>query len=115
MGFLSSLFPPSVAPEEAHEAIRRREAFVLDVREPAEWRAGRIGGSKNVPLGRLREAAGELDPARSYVAVCRTGARSRGATARLRRSGLDVVNLRGGMLGWARAGLPLDPRKGRVL
>ncbi len=43
-----------------------------------------------------------------------SGSRSRSATAQLRRAGLDAVNLKGGMIGWSRAGLPLEPRNGRI-
>ena len=115
MGLLSFLFGPSVAPEQALEALRAREAVALDVREKHEWKAGRIAGSKNVPLSKLHARAGELEQGRRYIAVCRSGARSGRAAAQLRKAGYDVVNLRGGMLGWARAGLPVDPRRGTVV
>ena len=114
MGILSSLFPPSTGPQEAYEAASRHEALILDVREPREWRAGHAPGSKNLPLSRLQARAGELSRERRYVAVCHTGARSRVATARLRSAGLEVVNLKGGMAAWRRAGLPLEPRNGRI-
>ena len=39
MGLLSSLFPPSTSAQEAHEAVQRREAVLLDVRERHEWKA----------------------------------------------------------------------------
>ena len=113
MSFLSALFPPTITPQEAHEALRRREVVVLDVRERREWKAGHIAGSRNVPLGSLGTPPEGL-AGRRTVTVCKSGARSRSAAARLRRAGIDVVNLRGGMLAWQRAGLPLDRRGGRV-
>jgi rhodanese-related sulfurtransferase len=115
MGLLSSLFPPSTTAHEAHEAAARREAVILDVRERHEWKAGHVPGSKNIPLSTLHARTGELAGDRRYIAVCRTGARSRTATARLRGAGIDVVNLKGGLHGWRRAGLPLDPRNGRIV
>ncbi len=115
MGLLSFLFPPSTSAEEAHETVRRREAVILDVRERHEWRAGHAPGSKNIPLSSLRTRTSELAAGRRYIAVCRSGSRSRSATAQLRRSGLDAVNLKGGMNGWRRAGLPLEPRNGRIV
>jgi rhodanese-related sulfurtransferase len=114
VGLLSGLFPPSTTAEAAHESAKRREAVILDVREPHEWKAGHAPGAKNIPLSSLASRAGELVGDRRYIAVCRSGARSRSATARLRKAGLDVVNLKGGMLGWRRAGLPLEPRKARI-
>ena len=114
MGLFSSLFPPSVTAGEAAEALRARQLVALDVRERGEWKAGHIAGSKNIPLGALRTRRGEHAPSRRYVAVCRSGSRSARATAQLRKDGYDVVNLKGGMAGWQRARLPLEPRKGRV-
>jgi len=114
MGILSSLFPPSIGADEAAEAVQTRTAIALDVREPREWKAGHIVRSKNIPLRSLHTRAGELDPNRRYVAVCRSGSRSARATSQLRKAGYDVVNLKGGLAGWQRAGLPLEPRNARV-
>lgn len=115
MGILSAFFPPSTTAQAAHEAARRRQLVILDVREPHEWKAGHAPGSKNIPLSKLGARMGELATNRRYVAVCRSGTRSRSATSQLRAAGIDVVNLKGGMSGWQRAGLPLEPRNGRVV
>jgi rhodanese-related sulfurtransferase len=115
MGFLSALFPPSVTAEDAHDTASRREAVLLDVRERREWKAGHAPGSKNIPLSTLAKRHHELRDDRAYVAVCRSGSRSRSATAQLRSAGFDVVNLKGGMNAWRRAGLPLEPRGGRIV
>jgi rhodanese-related sulfurtransferase len=115
MGLLAFLFPPSISVEEAHERLGRREAVILDVRERREWQAGHVPGSKNIPLSTLAKRTHELPDHRAYVAVCRTGSRSRSATARLRGAGLEVLNLKGGMHAWRRAGLPLEPRNGKVV
>ena len=85
---------------------------VLDVREPAEWRAGHIDGSVHIPLAQLGQRLGELDPAVPLVAVCRSGQRSAQVTAALVRNGYDATNLRGGLKAWARAGLPLSGADG---
>ena len=115
MGLLSSLFPPSTTAQEAHERASRREVVLLDVRERREWKAGHAPGSKNVPLSTLMKRTQELPAQRTYVAVCRSGSRSRSATAQLRSAGFDVLNLKGGMNAWRRAGLPLEPRNGKVV
>lgn len=114
MGLLATLFPPSVSAEAAAEAVRSGDRAVLDVRSRREWDAARIAGATHVPLAELDAHARELPRDRPYVAVCRSGSRSARATARLRRDGYDVVNLRGGLHAWQRAGLPLEPRGGRV-
>ncbi len=115
MGLLSALFPPSTSAQDSYDASRRREVVIIDVREPREWKAGHAPGSKNVPLSTLKKRIGDFSPHRRYVAVCRSGARSRSATAQLRSASLDAVNLKGGMSAWSRAGLPLEPRNGRIV
>lgn len=115
MGFLSFLFPPSLTAEQAYDAAQRREAILLDVRERREWKAGHAPGSKNIPLSTLARRTGELVANRRYAVVCRSGSRSRSAVAQLRRAGVEVVNVKGGMNAWQRAGLPLEPRTGRVV
>lgn len=115
MGFLSALFPPSTSVAEAHEAAKRRRLVLLDVREPREWKAGHAPGAKNIPLSKLETRRGDLQPGTRYCAICRTGARSRRATAQLRKAGFDVVNLQGGMNAWQRNDLPLEPRNGRIV
>ena len=115
MGFMSSLFPPSTGAQEAYDAVARREAVILDVRERHEWKAGHAPGAKNIPLSGLRARIGELAGERRYIAVCRSGSRSRSATTQLRAAGIDAVNLKGGMAGWRRAGLPLDPGNGHIV
>ncbi len=112
MGLRDALFGPSIGPEAAADRLRTRGATVLDVRERHEYDAGRIRGARHLPPHRLDAAA--LKPDVLYITVCRSGARSASASRQLRRAGLEVLNLRGGMLAWQRAGLPMDPRNGRV-
>jgi rhodanese-related sulfurtransferase len=114
MGVLSLLFPPSTTAAQAHEAARQHEAVIVDVRERHEWKAGHAPGSRNIPLSKLHARIGELRDNQRYIAVCRSGSRSRSAVAQMQRAGLDAVNLKGGMHSWKRAGLPLEPRNGRV-
>jgi rhodanese-related sulfurtransferase len=115
MGLRAFLFPPSTTAADAHERASRREIVLLDVRERREWKAGHAPGSKNIPLSTLAKRHHELPVQRTYVAVCRSGSRSRSAVAQLRAAGFDVLNLKGGMHAWRRAGLPLEPRTGRVV
>ncbi len=86
--------------------------FVLDVRDPDEYKSGNIGGHL-IPLNDLPKRLAELDPAREMVVHCRSGARSAKAVEFLRAHGFsNVKNLAGGILAWAEK---VDPRlKGRV-
>jgi hydroxyacylglutathione hydrolase len=86
-----------------------RDLQVIDVREPDEWHSGHIPGAMHIPLGELGRRMTELDYHRPLVVVCRSGNRSTIATSVLLQAGrTDVHNLDGGMLGWTRAGLPVE-------
>ncbi len=98
----------------AGELKRRLDAGepleIIDVREPHEWAICRIPGARLVPLGSLAERMHELDSARTYVLQCRTGARSAKAVGVLRQAGFRrLLNLRGGVLAWAREVDPTMP------
>lgn len=104
----------ALEPKELAARLGTSAAPVLiDVREPEEFVGdlGHVRGSLLVPLDalehRLPKLAGYAD--RDVVVICRAGARSATAGAMLRRAGfLRVFNLRGGMLAWKAAGLPVD-------
>lgn len=81
---------------------------LIDVRTAAEWEAGHVAGSVNIPLAELAGRIGELDPSRPVVALCRAGSRSDDAVAVLRDHGLEADPLDGGLLRWKWAGLPLS-------
>lgn len=80
-------------------------AFLLDVREHHEWRAGHAPGAAHIPLGELPARVGELPGEEQVVVVCRSGARSLVATEALVGAGYAACNLVGGMQAWAGAGL----------
>jgi rhodanese-related sulfurtransferase len=80
---------------------------LLDVREPWEYALCRLDGSVHIPLGQLGSRMTELDPDRPTVVICHHGVRSLHAGVFLERQGFpDVVNLQGGIDGWART---VDP------
>jgi rhodanese-related sulfurtransferase len=88
------------------------EVTVLDVREPVEWRHGRIDGALHIPLHELPERRDEV-PEGTVLVVCKVGGRSAQATAYLQQLGVEAVNLDGGMLEWAAAGRPMVGDAGR--
>lgn len=79
-----------------------KKPYIIDVREPAEFRRDRIPGARNVPLGKLPQALkGTVKPDDNIVLVCATGARSAMAFRTLRRAGYkNARNLTGGMRAW---------------
>ncbi|WP_318616244.1 rhodanese-like domain-containing protein [Sporosarcina sp. YIM B06819] len=76
---------------------------LVDVRESDEVAQGVIPGAIHIPLGEVPERLDELDKAKSYIMICRSGGRSGRATAFLDAEGYDVTNMVGGMLEWAGA------------
>jgi rhodanese-related sulfurtransferase len=87
------------------EALVAAGAILLDVREKHEYKAGHAAKARNIPLGQLGARHGELPAGRTVVTVCRSGMRSAQAARLLAAQGREVVNLRGGMHAWSRAGL----------
>lgn len=73
---------------------------IIDVREVDEVAEGKIPGAINIPLGLLEFRMNELDKAKEYIMVCRSGGRSGQATKFLESYGYRVVNMTGGMLAW---------------
>jgi rhodanese-related sulfurtransferase len=102
-----------VSREEAQKLIEEG-AQVVDVRAEHEWEAGRIAGATHLPLAELDRRADEIDKERPVVLYCRGGNRSTMAAAALADAGYDAAKLSEGIVGWAEAGLPLDPDDGYV-
>jgi rhodanese-related sulfurtransferase len=91
----------------AADRIATGSVIVVDVRQQAEWKTGHIEGALHIPLTQLSNRQHQLPSDKTIVTVCRSGHRSALAARTLTRAGHDVLNLRGGMNAWARAGLPL--------
>jgi rhodanese-related sulfurtransferase len=103
-----------LAPERVADLVRTGEVELIDVREPYEREAGRIEGSRHIELERLASAAETIPRDRPVVFQCRLGARSGLAARAFRSAGYDAYNLRGGILAWVDAGLPIAPTGGYV-
>lgn len=79
---------------------------LLDVRRPGEWTSGHIKQAVHIPLNKLRENAGHLDPEKPITAICAGGYRSSAATSVLEQQGfLQITNVVGGMNAWTKANL----------
>jgi rhodanese-related sulfurtransferase len=71
--------------------------FLLDVRSPAEFKAGRLATATNIPLPELRERLAQVPTNRRVVVNCATGLRSYVAQQILLNNGWpEVRNLYGG-------------------
>ena len=76
--------------------------YLLDVREPNEFKIGRIPGSTLIPLGEVPQRFQEIPKDKEIVVHCKMGGRSAKAAAFLRQQGYSTVkNLTGGILDWS--------------
>ena len=93
------------------ELAERRDGLqVLDVREEAEWRRGRIPGSLHLPYHDINAIPKGLDPERPVAVICGSGQRSAVAASLVSAHGarhvLHVVD--GGVPLWERLGNPVE-------
>ena len=102
---------PQVNTFEATQLINQRDAVVVDVRDEGEYRAGHIPHSRHVPLTAIGGRVQELEKFREkpVVLVCRSGNRAGAAAGILKKRGFqDVRVLRGGVVSWEQANLPVE-------
>ncbi len=125
MSFFSKLFggggkgPVTLLdPATAAERLRKQEIIMIDVRTEREWRSGTARGAHTITLGDPGMAAKVLglveeDTSRPIVVICRSGMRSGQAAKQLVAAGFtDVSNVKGGMMAWGAANLPIMPYRG---
>jgi phage shock protein E len=112
MEFLRGLFggrvPTTSAPDlQERLAKNSRGIYLLDVREPVEFRRGHIAGAKLIPLRQLGGRLKEIPKEREIVCICATGHRSVPAVRQLVAAGYKAASLEHGMIAWQRARLPV--------
>lgn len=104
----------SVEPLQATEMINHQDAVVVDVRPAADYAKGHIINAINVPMNGFKNQIATLTKHKTKPIIinCRSGAQSSVACAQLRKSGFEqVFNLRGGIMAWEAANLPLTRKK----
>ena len=80
----------------------KEDFFLLDVREPNEFKIGRIPGSTLIPLGEVPQRVNEIPKDKEIIVHCKMGGRSAKAASFLRQQGYtNVKNLKGGILDWS--------------
>jgi len=73
-------------------------AFLLDIRNPAELTVESVPGAVNIPLSQLRARLSELPRDREILVICQTATRAYTATRILLLNGFKARNISGGML-----------------
>jgi hydroxyacylglutathione hydrolase len=84
---------------------------IIDVRTPAEWKAGCIQHAERLPLSEILEGKHPDGPKdQDIVLQCGSGYRSNIAGGLLKQAGFtNVKSLAGGIFAWSNAGLPIVP------
>jgi glyoxylase-like metal-dependent hydrolase (beta-lactamase superfamily II)/rhodanese-related sulfurtransferase len=96
---------PRITPNDLKRALDEgklnRDIFLLDVREPDEFRNWNIDGSENIALGQVPRYLDKIPKDKEVVTICPAGNRSGMVTLMLQRLGYNVKTLEDGLIGWS--------------
>jgi len=82
----------TIGAQEVEQLVKKQEqVHILDVREVEEVKTGKIPNALNIPLPLLEFRMHELDKAKKYIVVCRSGGRSGMAARFLEQQGYSVT------------------------
>jgi rhodanese-related sulfurtransferase len=99
----------NVEPRQATRLLNTENAIMVDIRSTKDFREGHIANS--IHLETTQDASSVLDKYRSkpLIVYCNSGNRSIGICGKLHRQGFaNVYNLKGGLLAWRKAELPIS-------
>ena len=100
----------SVGPVDATRLLNHENAVMIDMRELKDYQAGHIVNAVHMPEYN-DSAMVKLEKFRKQplIVYCRSGTRSTGICSKLRKQGFEpVYNLKGGVVAWQNASLPLS-------
>jgi len=92
------------------ELVADTNVVVLDVRTAAEFTEGHIKGAILIDQGQsdfVEKAKSSLPIEKKIAIYCRSGRRSANAAGKLAEVGYKCVNLKGGIIAWKEAGMPV--------
>jgi len=101
---------PKVSVHEATRLINQSNALVLDIREKADFKAGHLVDSVNIPNSQVTTRIAELEKHKTdpIIVVCKTGQTASAASKALKDNGFEqVYRLGGGIMEWTSNNLPL--------
>ncbi|MEN8177180.1 MAG: rhodanese-like domain-containing protein [Pseudomonadota bacterium] len=104
----------SLDPHGATELINHQDAVVVDVRPAADFHKGHIISAINIPINGFKNQINSLHKHKEQPIIisCRSGSQSQAACQQLKKGGFEqVFNLRGGILAWQSANLPVTRKK----
>ena len=83
------------------------DGYLIDVREEHEWAGGHAPTAVFLPMSQIAARVAEVPRDRTVYLVCAGGVRSAEVGQWLAQQGFEAVNVSGGMMAWAGAGLPI--------
>ena len=90
MGLLDLLFGNK---NKSVEEFMSRNAIIIDVRTKAEFKAGAIPGSKNIPLQSINSKIKDIKKLKKpVITCCASGMRSGTAASILKGQGIEATN-----------------------
>ncbi|MBP1570613.1 MAG: rhodanese-like domain-containing protein [Oscillospiraceae bacterium] len=93
----------SISQQEAKQMMDSGNVLVLDVREQDEYSTGHIGGAVLLPVGTINaDTASKVIPSKdaTVLVYCRSGNRSKKASAALAKLGYTNIYEIGGITTW---------------
>ena len=98
------------------ELMNDTNVVVLDVRTASEFKEGHLEGAVNIDYKQgdfVGQAVARLSKDRTIAVYCRSGRRSAGAAELLAKEGYRVVNMKGGIIAWQEAQMPVTTADGQ--
>jgi len=92
------------------ELMKEPNVVVLDVRTADEFKEGHIEGAVNIDQAQsnfIEQAKATISTDKKIAVYCRSGRRSAHAAGKLAAQGYECVNLKGGILAWKEAKMPV--------
>ena len=104
---------PGLTPQQVFDKLDDEGFFVVDIRKPAEFRAGHIPGAVNIPLSKLDRRVDQLKQKQKQkqeiLIYCINGKRTRKAEPMLMEQGIEnLYHLDGAFFAWMRSGLDVE-------
>ena len=98
------------------ELVADTNVVVLDVRTASEFAEGHLERAINIDYHQSdfvekAKATLPLDKGTRIAVYCRSGRRSAGAAGKLGEDGYKLVNLKGGIIAWNEANMPVIKEK----
>ncbi|MBY0536298.1 MAG: thioredoxin fold domain-containing protein [Chitinophagaceae bacterium] len=100
-----------VPPTDFNSGIQQKNIQILDVRTAEEFKSGHIKGALQADWNnkaQFNDRTQYLNKEQKVYVYCLSGGRSAAAAGMLRGKGYSVVELKGGMMAWKAAGMPVE-------